>query len=133
MKIGDIFKVDGKAYNVFIPEDGIKRSFAVLDRDNTTRLTNGDMVRHVIGTFYNYTIEIDAKHTSKEEYDRLYEVLSAPTAFHTLQVPYGQELLTFQAYVTSGKDTLKKSAPDGNTWHGLSVYFVAKSPKRRAL
>ena len=132
MKIGDIFKVDGKAYNVFIPEDGIKRSFAVLDRDTTTRLISGDLVRDVIGTFYNYTIEIDAQYTSKDEYDKLYEVLSEPVDFHTLQISFGQDLLTFQAYVTSGKDTLKKASPDGNTWHGLSVNFIAKSPERRA-
>ena len=126
------FTVDGVSYNVFVPEGGIKRSGQVLDGDNANRAKSGLMIRDIIGTFYNYTIEIDARRTSPEEYDRLYDVLTAPVDYHTICVPYGQTTLTFNAYVSSAEDTLDTMDGGVNKWGGLSVNFIAMKPNRRA-
>lgn len=50
-----------------------------------------------------------------------------------ITVPYGQETLTFQAYITSGSDTLRKVRGNKNDWTGLSVDFIAISPQRTPL
>lgn len=131
MKKKRAFTVDNVAYDVFIPEDGIKRQGRVLDGDNVGRTKAGDMIRDIIGTYYNYEIQVDAKALSQEEYDRLYEVLSAPVDSHMLTVPYGQTTLSFKAYVSNVDDTLKKIDDDGNHWEGLSFSFTAMSPQRR--
>ena len=124
------FTLDGVSYNVFVPEDGIKRSGQVLDGDNAKRSQNGHMIRDIIGTYYNYTIDLDTSQTDVEEYDKLYEVLTAPVDYHTLKVPYGQETLTFKAYVTGAEDTLRSMAGGVNLWHGLSINFIAMKPQR---
>ena len=128
--MASIFTLDGLSYNVFVPEDGVKRSAQVLDGQNAGRSTGGAMTRDIIGTYYNYVIEIDAQYTAPEEYDRLYEVLTAPVDSHTLVVPYGQETLEFEAYITSVEDTLKTAAGGVNRWGGISASFVAMEPKR---
>lgn len=129
----NIFSIDGKFYDVEIPEEGIKRSFSVLDSEKSKRVQSGDMRRSIIGTFYNYTIQIGTSNLNKEEYDELYEIISAPEEFHKIMLPYGQDILKFDAYVTGGEDTLKIVTKDGNVWSGLSVNFIAKSPKRKSL
>lgn len=104
----DIVTIDGINYNIMIPENGIERSFSIADTDNAGRLLNGTMVRDIIGTYYNYKILFETKYLSTDEYDNLYAKLSAPVDYHMITVPYGQETLTFQAYITSGSDTLRK-------------------------
>ena len=125
------FVLDGVSYNVTVPAGGLKRSFKVLDGKNAGRVLSGDMERDVIGTFYNYELQIVAHGTDLTEYDALYEVLSAPVNFHTVSFPYGQQMLTFRAYVTEGQDSISRIAGGKNYWRGLTVQFIAKSPQKR--
>ena len=125
------FILDGVSYNVRIPENGIKRSGQVTDGSNAGRNISGAMIRDIIGTFYNYTISIEADDTDLEEYDNLFETLSAPVSDHTLTVPYGQETLTFQAYITDVSDTLEHIDEHGNHWGSLTLNFIAMKPQRR--
>lgn len=129
MRISDIVTIDGKGFNVLIPENGITRSFEIADSENAGRLRSGAMLRDIIGTYYNYTIVFDTNQLSESEYDELYEVVSAPVDSHTIVVPYGQTILTFEAYVTSGQDVLKKIGKS-KRWTGLSLNFIAMKPQK---
>lgn len=125
------FTVDGVSYNVRVPGGGIKRSGQVLDGPNAGRSQgNGIMIRDIIGTFYNYTISIETDDTTPEEYDSLYQVLSAPVDYHLLVVPYGQTTMEFKAYVSSAEDTLDTMNDGVNKWSGLTVKFIATAPQR---
>ena len=127
-----IFSIDGKDYNVTVPAGGIQRSFSVLDTDKSGRSQSGDMIRDIIGTYYNYSIEINTKMLNYDEYDQLYDIISSPTEYHILTVPYGQTTLTFKAYVTSGSDSFDVKGKDGKIrWKGLKLNFIAMSPQRR--
>lgn len=125
-----LFLLDGKAYDVFVPTEGLKRSFQVLDGENTGRTLAGVMFRDIIGTYYNYEVTILPRNGNLQAYDSFYEVISAPTEFHTMTFPYGQETLTFQAYVASGQDAIKRISNGKTYWTGLSLQFVAKKPQR---
>lgn len=128
----NLVSIDDVYYNIKIPENGITRSFSVVDTDNSGRNISGDMLRDIIGTYYNYTILFETKDMDSDEYDQLYETLSAPVDYHMITVPYGQETLTFKAYVTSGNDSIKQVTRMGKkVWTGLSINFVAMSPQRK--
>lgn len=127
----NLFTVDGVGYKVSVPTGGLKRSFDVLDGPNAGRMLGGGMTRDVIGTFYNYQLEINRDGASLAEYDRLFEVLSAPVDAHTVTFPYGQETLTFRAYVTKGNDSLLRKSRGKSYWGGLSIQFVAMAPQRK--
>lgn len=125
-----LFTVDGTSYNVKVPVEGLKRSFDILDGPNAGRMLSGLMTRDIIGTYYNYELQIERNNASLEEYDRLYQVLSAPVDYHIVSFPYGQSVLTFQAYVTKGSDNLFRQSFGKNYWSGLTVQFVAMEPQR---
>ena len=92
------------------------------------------MYRDIIGTFYNYTLTVDPDKSNRADYDTFYDIISAPVESHTMSFPYGQKTLEFEAYVTNGKDKLKKEKnKDGidiNKWGGLSIDFIAMEPQR---
>ena len=121
--------IDGKEYDaemLFIPESGIERQFNVLDGENTTILQeNGRMYREIIGTFYTYIVKIDTNRLNPQEYDELYETVCAPVESHQLTLPYGQTTLSFEAYITSGKDKLLYQINGVNYWGELSLEFVS--------
>lgn len=125
-----IFTVDGVAYPG-IHVVSVKRSFSVLDGENAGRTMDGAMQRDIIGTYYNYSMEIDPEDSTPDEYNKLYEVLSAPKNSHEITFPYGKDSITFQAYVSNGDDELLDSLDSGNRWDNLSINFVAMKPQRR--
>ena len=123
-------KLDGVAYPK-LHVASLKRSFSVIDGPNAGRVMNFDMVRDVGGTFYNYSLSFDPDMSDPDEYDRFYEIISAPVDFHMIEVPYGQSVMTFKAYVSSGEDDLLTLYDVDNEWGNLSINFVAMSPQRR--
>lgn len=106
------------------------RSFSVLDGENAGRVMSGAMERDVIGTFYNYQVEIDPDAASRADYDAFFYAISAPVDSHTLIVPFAQSTLTFQAYVTQGQDELTLMEDAANRWENLSFSFIAMAPAR---
>ena len=125
------FKVDGIEFTKAVV-DKPKRSFQILDGENAGRqILTAKMERDVLGTFYNYSMNIDSRFMTKEEYDALYDLLSSPVDSHAIEVPYGQETLVFEAYVTNGTDELVRIRNNGNVWANLSINFIAMEPQRR--
>lgn len=127
-----VFTIDGVDLRLWVT--GLKRSFAVTDSEHSGRLQNYEMYRDVIGTFYNYTLNVEPDPNHREDYDTFYDIITAPTPFHTVTFPFGQETIEFLAYVTSGDDN-NNPIMEGNTrvdrYSGLSVQFIAKAPQRR--
>lgn len=125
-----VFTLDGKAYNVFVPAEGIKRNGQILDGENAGRTLSGVMIRDIIGTYYNYSISIDTQQLEVEEYDALYDAVTAPVDYHELTVPYGQSELSFRAYITGAADVLISMENGVNRWGELTLSFVAMAPQR---
>lgn len=125
-----VFMVDGKAYSK-IHVVSLKRSFAVLDGENAGRTMDGAMQRDIIGTYYNYALEIDPYDSDPAEYDELYETISAPRDSHEVSFPYGSSMLSFEAYVSNGEDELFDICNGKNRWDNFTLNFIAMTPQRR--
>ncbi|MDB2011346.1 hypothetical protein [[Clostridium] symbiosum] len=123
-----IFSIDGVELRVNVIK--LERGFSVTDTENSGRTQDFSMHRDVAGTFYNYTLEVEPEPEHRADYDTFYNIISAPVESHRMVFPHNQETLEFKAYVTQGKDSLKRISGK-NLWSGLSVYFVAMEPQRR--
>lgn len=128
-----VFSIDGVEYPGVFVKSPIHRSFNVLDGENAGRTMDGRMQRDIIGTFYTYHMEFDSSLSDPNEYDALFEALSAPVDSHMIIVPYGQSVLEFEAYVANGDDDLSRIyRNESRKWDNLSVNFVAMDPVRRS-
>lgn len=125
-----VFRLDGKDFDVLVT--GLTRNFEVADSDATGRTADWKMHRDVIGTFYNYTLKVEPKQHAGNDYNDFYDAISAPVESHALEIPYGGTTLTFQAYVTKGKDDLFRIYRGKKYWAGLSINFIAMEPQRKA-
>ena len=129
-KLNVPFVVDNKSFeHDDIVIKNITRAFSVVDGDNAGRDLTGSMMRDIIGTFYNYTIDFSSKRFNPEAYEALVELLSSPVDYHIVSFPFGNKTITQKMYVANGQDALKRFDPNGkNQFTDFSVNFVAMNP-----
>lgn len=125
-----LFKIDGKGFSG-VGVESLKRSFRIPDGKNAGDMLSGDYERDLVGTYYDYDLVITTSDLTDNEYDDLFEVLSAPVNSHMVEMPYGMSSLTFEAMIESGGDELIPM-DDGTWWGNLSVSIRAKKPQRLA-
>lgn len=120
--------IDGQRYDIRV-KTGIKRSADFLDR-YAVRTEDGNLNRSLIGVFYNYSNIQFEKQTDDNytEYNRLYNKLTEPTEFHTINIGGFQ----FTAYFNSISDEIYYYNPDTERAYftNLVVNFTAKQPAR---
>lgn len=122
--------VDGVHYSVHVEYGSLVRQFDILEGRNSGTMLTGRYARDVLGTGYNYSMNIEPDPADPESYDALYQILSAPDATHMITVPYGQSTITFEAMVESGSDTYKGTIGGKKRWGGLTVNFKYIEPYR---
>ena len=128
--IRQVVTIDGTSFDVGV--EYIKRQARIEDGPNAGNSKRGDWIRDVYGTFYDYILAFDTSSgLSREDYDTMYGIITAPVEFHTLVVPYGQSTLSFEAGITGAEDNVILM-DDGTVWGNLSITFRAKSPQRLA-
>ena len=118
--------IDGQSYDV--PVLSVKRTADFLDK-YASRTEDGVMQREIIGTFFNYKLEL-GRARSPAEYQRLWNKLTDPTEFHEVTVPDEKGWYTFTAYFSNVSDQLKVIENGTPIWRGLTVNFTARSPAR---
>lgn len=123
-----IFTIDGVGYNVGVVS--IHRTANIKDGPNADNALSGKRWRDVQGTFYDYTMEVSADGMSREDYDAMYEVISAPVDSHVLVAPYGQTTISFTAYIEVVEDDVLYM-DDGTAWGNLTVNLYAQEAKRK--
>lgn len=118
-----MLNIDGKDYKVFVKFPTIVNSFEIREGDNSAFAQNGREIRDIIGTAYNYEMEIEPNEVFPEDYDELFDALSAPVASHRVSLPFGQSTLEFDAAISEGERTYHGKSGGFHRWKGLKVKF----------
>ena len=120
-------EIDNVTYQVAIVK--LQRKGDILDL-TATRTEDGILHREVIGTYYNYTLEMIAP-TDPELYGRLWWKLTEPVASHMIKLPYQPQ--AFEGYFGSCKDDIKLIDENGKfIGMGISCNLIATRPSRPA-
>lgn len=124
-----IFTIDGVGYPG-VGVESLTRSALIKDGQNAGELMSGEYERDLVGTYYHYTLVLSGMEPGSPDYDAMYEVLTAPVNSHQVVMPYGQGMLSFQAYIQNAEDALISMTDTENWWGNLSIQFMAKRPQR---
>lgn len=124
-----ILTVDGIEYNNIIV-NGLQRKRINKTGRNGGTFMSGDVFNDVRDSYYEYSLTISPSLANKEEYEELYTLLSLPVESHEITVPDGQGYLTFNAFVSSVSDRLRKKLPTGNIWDNFTVTFEATEARK---
>ena len=125
-------RVDGINYHVNLKYATLVRSFQILEGNNKGDALTGRTIRDIIGTRYDYELGIEQDPDYPDDYDRFYEVITAPVESHVVTFPYGQSTLTYECMIEDGNDTYKGTYGGTELWEGLVIRFIAIEPKNNA-
>ena len=120
-------KIDNTYFD--IPMVSLKRTADVLDK-YANRTEDGDLKREIIGVYYNFQLTVGVVNDSAL-YQSLWNKLTEPTEFHTVELPDISGVYRFTAYISSVSDEYMKINNNSATFQGLTAKFTAKSPARR--
>lgn len=123
--------MDGVPYRLRVKLGTLRRSFRIEESERSGMVKSGEEFRDIIGTYYDYAMDVEPDPAAPEDYDAFYEAISAPVEAHAVTLPYGQETLTYQAMVSAGEDKKRDKVAGVTRWTGLTVTFKAKKPQRR--
>ena len=122
--------LDGTLYDVRIVYGSIKRAFTIKEGKNGGESIGKYKIRDIIGTGYSYQMQIEPNPNNIAAYNAFYEAISAPIARHEVEMPYGDETITFDACIYSGTDTDAGMFANRRKWTGLTIVFEAYKPQR---
>lgn len=95
---------------------------------NKGTFMSGGKFNDVRYSYYQYSLTVVPYLSHKDQYEELYTLLSLPLEAHTVTLPYGQGTVTFDAYVASVSDRLRKALPNGLIWESFSVTLKGTEP-----
>ncbi len=123
-------KIDGETYDVRIVYETLSRSFEIIEGSNAGTSLSYRSIRDIQGTGYTYSMQVEPNPANPAAYDAFYEKISEPVEYHTVEMPYGQSTITFQAKIDSGHDTYRGKIGGYNYWKGLTITFGYMQPQR---
>jgi hypothetical protein len=105
----DVFKLNGKSYNVNVVE--LSENFSILYSENTgrTMATGAPMTLDPLGCFIGHKIVVSRKQGYETEFDNLYNFILKPR-FNGIDVVivHNQDTISYKAYVSQGERKLKR-------------------------
>lgn len=129
MKFEKGIMVDGIFFD--IPMVSIKRDANFLDKF-AERNEEGDMLRELIGVYYNYTLTVGTSSDFGDtDYETFWNKMTEPVEFHDISVPTKNWYYTFNGYISSVSDEYKRILDNEAEFSGFTCKFIAKSPSRR--
>lgn len=81
--------VDNTTYRVLVEYDTLKRSFELMEGDNSGTAISGRSIRDVLGTTYTYTMTVRTDPEYPSDFDAFYWKISEPVDSHQIEIPCG--------------------------------------------
>lgn len=123
--------LDGTEYRVHVIYPSRVLSFEIVEGSNSGQSLNYREIRDIGGTRYNYTMTVQPDPAHPEDFDALYYAISAPVASHMVTMPFGQDVITFEAVVRSGSITDYGYRAGFRRWKDMQINLEAIEPQRR--
>ena len=123
-------KIDGMELSVFITYPSRLLDFEIVEGPNSfTTLSFRDVV-DVGGTKYRYSMRVRPNPEFPEDFDMLFDIVSAPVESHVVTLPFAQREISFDARIKSGSVVDYGSDGEHRTWSDLEIVFVPIKPQR---
>jgi hypothetical protein len=127
-----VIRIDGISYEV--GEVELRRGAEII-YDPTTQgvMLDFSETDDAAATRYTYSFTVEPRHGADEknaQYDAFYHDITSPMSIRTVELPFGQSTIVFQAKIKAAIDMLYKSHSGVNRWGSLSVVFYPVKPQR---
>lgn len=126
-----MLKIDGEEWVGKVILETFSESFEIIfDGEETYTQNNRLYSGKPVGTRYSHVGQARRNPLiANSEWDRFYNLLSAPVESHTVEVPHCQDTLTYEAKIRTGTRSLKEIGVWGDT---IDFEFVPLEIQREA-
>ena len=123
-------ELNGIVYDKLFIKTPITRQAIIKDTQNSGWNLKGDYRRDIVGTYYNFTLNISMLKSETEQYDNFYKAITEPREYHIINLPFGQGFKKFKVYITAVNDNLVKI---GNVhhWENLNIQCLGAEVEYR--
>lgn len=119
-----ILQINGQNFEV--GTINLSRAWTVEDKYRITT-ASGAIKRKVKGVYKSYGLNL--RNVNDSTYNRLIDVLTDGSDYHTVTLPYGENgTTTFEAVFSDISDELIKTIGTTHHWDNLTINFEAKIP-----
>lgn len=118
--------VDGIYFG--IPLISLQRRADFLDKF-AERNESGDLLRELIGVYYNYTMSTGTVNDINL-YKKFWDKMTEPVEFHDFEIPDSNGTYKFRGYVSGVSDTVQKIYDNKTVYTGFTCQMIAKEPAR---
>ncbi len=118
--------IDGDVFSVPIVK--LARKVDFLDK-YAERVETGRLHRELIGVYLNYSIQFGTG-ADAAEYARLWDKITEPEEFHTVSIPDGDGVHTFEAYFAGIGDEMFKYKDPQAFYKSLKLNVISRDPTR---
>ena len=129
-----LIKIDHKTYN--IGEVELRRGAEIIyDPLTAGRMLDFSEVDDAVATKYIYSFRIEPRRgvpDENKEYDDFYYDITTPKSVRLVELPFGQDIISFAAKIKSASDNLQRRNGGKSKWTGLTVEFTPVKPQRYA-
>ena len=125
-------KMDDIVYRVRIVYDTYADTFNLLEGPNAGDMLNFRHERDLVGTAATYEMGVQPDPNFPEDFDAFYSSIRSPVNSHRIEVFDGQETLTYDAMVTTGRRVYKGILGGIRQYEGAVVQFVPIQPQWEA-
>lgn len=126
-----MINLDGTEYRVYVIHPSRVLSFEIVEGNNSGQSLSFREIRDIGGTRYNYTMKVQPDPEHPEDFDALFLAISAPVAYHTVSMPFGQGTIEFEAVVRSGSITDYGYQAGFRRWKDMEINMEAIEPQRK--
>lgn len=111
-----------------LPIVSLQRTAEFLDKF-AERNEEGDLLRELIGVYYNYTLSVGTVNDTVL-YKKFWDKVTEPVEFHDFKLPHFVGTYSFRGYVSSVSDTVQKIYTDKAVFTGFTCRLISKEPAR---
>lgn len=125
-------KMDGIDYRVRIVYDTYADTFNLIEGPNADDMLNARHERDLTGTKATYEMGVEPDPLHPEDFDAFYSAIRSPVDSHSIQVFDGQQTLTYNAMITTGRRVYKGILGGVRHYSGSVIQFIPIEPQWEA-
>ena len=126
-------KLNGIEFDADVAISSYNRYFNVLDGKNAERAQSGGLIRDVIGTYIGHKIKVFRRSDNYSGLDDFWDYLVQHSVDDSvkLEAADGQTTISYDAYYTSGSQSIEKVDGGINYWGEIEINFIPINPQIR--
>lgn len=122
-----MFSIDGLTWDVPCT---VERTANITPSEISGMLLDKSYFNDVLGTYMEYTVQVAVPFGREDDWNTIYEALTAPVDGHTCVFPYNGSTINITGRVESVQDGWVRMPQSHNYWKAIRFTVISNAPSK---